>query len=66
MDLQVQDDTINVFYDGGLIYSEKVPVRGGRFATDFVTPRKISIGDTTAVSGSEIWSLAEFRTTPIP
>jgi hypothetical protein len=48
MSLEVNDDSVNVFYDGGLVYSEKVPVKGGRFATDFVTPRKISIGDTTA------------------
>jgi hypothetical protein len=37
-----------VFYDGGLIYSEKIPVKSGRFMTEFVTPRKISIGDTNA------------------
>ena len=48
MPLEVNDDSIEVFYDGGLIYSEKIPVKGGRFSTDFVTPRKISIGDTAA------------------
>ena len=48
MDLQVNDDSIDVFYDGGLIYSEKISVKGGKFSTDFVTPRKISIGDTAA------------------
>ena len=48
MALNVADDSINVFYDGGLIYSEKIPVKGGKFSTEFVTPRKISIGDTAA------------------
>ena len=49
VDLQHPDeDSVDVFYDGALIYSEKVPVKSGRFATEFVTPRKISIGDTTA------------------
>ena len=48
MALNVSSDSVDVFYDGGLIYSEKIPVKGGRFTTDFVTPRKISIGDTTA------------------
>jgi len=48
MALNLSSDSVDVFYDGGLIYSEKIPVKGGRFTTDFVTPRKISIGDTTA------------------
>ena len=49
MSLQLSDDdTVDVFYDGGLIYSEKIPVKSGRFMTEFVTPRKISIGDTNA------------------
>ena len=43
--------TIDVSYDGSLIYSEVVPIVGGRFETEFVTPKKLSIGDT----------LAEFR-----
>ena len=41
----------DVKYDGSLIYSEIVPVVGGRFETEFVTPKKLNIGD----------SLAEFR-----
>ena len=48
MALEVADDSVDVFYDGSLIYSEKIPVKGGRFTTEFVTPRKISIGDTAA------------------
>ncbi|MBR4785229.1 MAG: hypothetical protein IK012_08260 [Fibrobacter sp.] len=39
-------DSIKVSYDGSLIYSEKIPVVGGRYKTEFVTPRKISFGDT--------------------
>ncbi|WP_407457512.1 C25 family cysteine peptidase [Fibrobacter sp.] len=46
--LEVREDSLDIFYDGALIYSEKIPVKGGRFTTEFVTPRKISIGDTTA------------------
>ena len=30
MSLEVSDDSVDVFYDGGLIYSEKVPVKGKR------------------------------------
>ncbi len=43
-----QEDSINVLFDGALLYSEEVPVRGGRFETEFVTPRKINFGDTAA------------------
>lgn len=42
------EGTIDVVYDGPLIYSEVVPVVNGRFETEFVTPRKLSIGDTSA------------------
>ncbi|MCF0221767.1 MAG: hypothetical protein HUK19_05695 [Fibrobacter sp.] len=48
MSLQVDEDSLDVTYDGTLIYSEEVPVKNGRFEVDFVTPRKISIGDTAA------------------
>lgn len=48
MDLQVDDKFEDVSYDGTLIYSEEVPVKNGRFETEFITPRKISIGDTAA------------------
>jgi hypothetical protein len=42
------DDTLKVLYDGSLIYSEVVPVVGGRFETEFVTPKKLNIGDSLA------------------
>ncbi len=42
------EDSIDVIYDGSLIYSEEIPVKGGRFETEFVTPRKINFGDTSA------------------
>lgn len=48
VDLVVNDSVIDVSYDGSLIYSETVPVKMGRFTTEFVTPRKISVGDTSA------------------
>ena len=41
-------DTLKVMYDGALIYSEVIPVVGGRFETEFVTPKKLNIGDTLA------------------
>ena len=37
-----------VAYDGSLIFSEVIPVSGGRFATEFVTPKKLTIGDSSA------------------
>ena len=40
------DDTVDVVFDGALIYSEDVKVAGGRFNIDFVTPRKLAFGDT--------------------
>ena len=42
----LEEDTLDVVYDGPLVYSEKIPVVGGRFKTEFVTPRKVSFGDT--------------------
>lgn len=43
-----EDDSLDVTYDGSLIYSEVVPVIGGRFETEFVTPKKLNFGDSTA------------------
>lgn len=39
-------DTADVPFEGSLIYAEKVKVNGGRFDVEFVTPRKMSFGDT--------------------
>lgn len=47
VDAYVADyDTINVPFEGALIYSEKIKVEGGRFDVEFVTPRKMAFGDT--------------------
>ena len=46
--LRSAGDTLNVKYDGALIYSEVIPVVGGRFETQFVTPKKLNIGDSLA------------------
>ena len=51
LDMISTSNYADVKYDGPLIYSEIVPVVGGRFETEFVTPKKLNIGDT----------LAEFR-----
>lgn len=42
------DKKVNVPYDGPLIYSEEIPIVNGRFETEFVTPKKMNIGDTLA------------------
>lgn len=53
VDLQnSMNEELEVFLNGPLIYSEEVAVKNGRFSTEFVTPRKMSFGD----------SLAEFTT----
>lgn len=44
----IDDDSLDIKYDGILIHSQEVPVAGGRFETEFITPRKISYGDTAA------------------
>lgn len=44
----IDEDSIDVAFEGPLIYSEEVPVVGGRFETEFITPRKIAFGDTAA------------------
>ncbi|MBO7414537.1 MAG: hypothetical protein J6U20_12895 [Fibrobacter sp.] len=41
-------DSLDVSFDGALIYSEDVQVAGGRFSVEFVTPRKLAFGDTSA------------------
>ena len=46
--LDVEDDTVDVVYDGALVHSQIVPVYGGKFSTEFVSPRKLSFGDTAA------------------
>jgi len=43
-----KNDSLDVKYDGMLVYSEKVPVSLGRFETEFISPRKMSFGDTAA------------------
>ena len=49
LDMQLDDgDSVEVTYDGQQVFSEEIPVVNGRFSTEFVTPKKISIGDTAA------------------
>lgn len=54
LDLQIDsnkdhvNDSLDVIFAGSLLYSEEVPVRGGRFETEFITPRKLNFGDTAA------------------
>lgn len=49
LDLQLEGvSPIDIFYDGALVYSEEVPVKNGRFETEFITPRKMSVGDSSA------------------
>lgn len=46
--LQVEEDSVDVSFNGTLIYSEEIPVKGGRFETNFVTPSKLNYGDSSA------------------
>jgi hypothetical protein len=46
--LEERPDSVDVLYDGALIYSQNVPVNGGKFQTEFISPRKLSFGDTAA------------------
>lgn len=46
--LQVREDSLDVFYEGNMIFTEELPVRNGRFETQFITPRKLTFGDTAA------------------
>lgn len=48
LDLQVNDMFADVDFDGPMIYTEEIPVKNGRFKTEFLTPRKMSFGDTAA------------------
>lgn len=48
LDMISTSNYADVKYDGPLIYSEVVPVVGGRFETEFVTPKKLNIGDSLA------------------
>ena len=48
LDMISTENYADVKYDGPLIYSEVVPVVGGRFETEFVTPKKLNIGDSLA------------------
>ena len=43
-----ENKVIMVPYDGSIIYSEVIPIVGGRFETEFVTPKKMNIGDSLA------------------
>jgi len=46
--LQSSKDSVDVVYDGALIHSQIVPVKDGKFSSEFISPRKISFGDTSA------------------
>lgn len=50
------EDSVEVSYAGGLIYSEEIPVQGGRFSTEFITPQKIAFGDTAAEVSAYFYS----------
>ncbi len=54
--LPASGDSVNVAYEGSLIYSEVVDVKNGKFATEFITPRKISFGDSAAEISAYVYS----------
>lgn len=53
------DSILKVPYDGPLVYSEIVPVVGGRFETEFITPKKLNIGDSLAELRAWVYSSNE-------
>ena len=57
--LDVENDTVDVVYDGALIHSQVVNVRGGRFQTEFISPRKLSFGDSAAELSAWAYSSSE-------
>ncbi|MDR3000074.1 MAG: C25 family cysteine peptidase [Fibromonadaceae bacterium] len=40
--------TTQIKVEGSPIYSEELQIRNGKFETEFITPRKLSLGDTSA------------------
>jgi len=40
--------TAQIKIDGNPIYSEELQIKNGEFSTEFITPRKLSLGDTSA------------------
>ncbi len=54
-----ETDSVQVTYDGSLIYSETLPVRNGKFSTEFITPGKIAFGDTAAEISAYAYSESE-------
>lgn len=55
----LDDDSLNVTYEGTLIYSEEIPVSGGHFKTEFITPKKINYGDSAAEFSAWAYSSRE-------
>lgn len=55
----LDEDSLDVSYEGALIYSEEIPVAGGRFKTEFITPRKINFGDSAAEFSAWAYSSRE-------
>ena len=53
-------DSVAVLYDGSQIFSEEAEIKDGKFLVNFITPRKISFGDTAA----EIRIWANSNSTP--
>lgn len=49
-------DSVLVRYEGSLIYSEVANVKNGKFALEFITPRKITFGDSTAEISAYVYS----------
>jgi hypothetical protein len=54
----IGDETLitNGIKRGNVLYSERLNYNNGKFSTEFVTPRKISFGDSTARIAAWAWS----------
>ncbi|MCL2282829.1 MAG: C25 family cysteine peptidase, partial [Fibromonadales bacterium] len=46
--------SIPIKQEGSPIYSEELQIKDGKFSTEFITPRKLSLGDTSAQI--KLWS----------
>ena len=53
------DDSIFVSYTGTLIYNEIIPLKNGKFETEFLTPKKIAFGDSAAEISAYAYSTSD-------
>jgi hypothetical protein len=55
-------DSMYMHTPGAPIHSEELNIEGGRFATEFITPRKLNFGDTSAQVRLWAWQPGSLQT----